>query len=87
MLICNRRYVVALVPARIESMLGCARAIACSPDAHSNDALSTHMQLHCTKCIYHKSRCNASTLSTVLHNTKPSALTAVERRHEIARSC
>ena len=47
-LVCNRRCVTAL-PVRNESMLGCARARACSFDVDSIDGLSTHKRA-CT-CI------------------------------------
>ena len=73
-------------------MLGCARAIACSPDVDSNDALSTHkcacscMVWHSTKCIHYRSRCSSPTLSTVLRNPDPSAPTAAERRLKLTRS-
>ena len=36
--------------ARIEFMLGCLRAIACSPDAHSDDALSLHKRDRSCEC-------------------------------------
>ena len=88
MLVCNRRCDAAL-PVKSESMLGCARAVACSPDVDSNDALSTHkgcLHLHSTGCIHHRSRCNALTLSTVLQNTEPSAPTATERHHKRSRN-